>query len=99
MAEERRLFYVGMTRAIERLRISWTRWRWTWGLWCAYLLRTPTAVVNPKPTTSSDRWLLSSRPQNAHVDAHLDKGHAYIPHDALQLASDTCHTRNSRCSG
>ena len=36
-AEERRLFYVGMTRAKERLVLSWTRWRWQWTIWCAAL--------------------------------------------------------------
>ncbi len=36
-AEERRLFYVGMTRAKERLCLSWTRWRWQWTAWCGRL--------------------------------------------------------------
>ena len=35
MAEERRLLYVGMTRAKERLCLSWARWRWQWIEWCA----------------------------------------------------------------
>jgi len=35
-AEERRLFYVGMTRAKERLCLSWTRWRWQWTDWCGW---------------------------------------------------------------
>ncbi len=35
LAEERRLLYVGMTRAKERLFLSWSRWRWQWIAWCA----------------------------------------------------------------